>query len=64
MNKLNIVLKIDELLEISNKLKIIHLYNTLLEIKTLLLEEWNNSELYYEQLKQNQEDVDSSRISS
>lgn len=64
MNKLNIILKIDELLEISNKLKIIHLYNTLLEIKTLLLEEWNNSELYYEQLKQNQEDVDSSRISS
>lgn len=64
MNKLNIILKIDELLKISNKLKIIHLYNTLLEIKTLLLEEWNNSELYYEQLKQNQEDVDSSRISS
>lgn len=64
MNKLNIILKIDELLEISNKLKIIHLYNTLLEIKTLLLEEWNNSELYYEQLKQNQEDVDSGRISS
>lgn len=64
MNKLNIILKIDELLEISNKLKIIHLYNTLLEIKTFLLEEWNNSELYYEQLKQNQEDVDSGRISS
>ena len=64
MNKLNIILKIDELLKISNKLKIIHLYNTLLEIKTLLLEEWNNSELYYEQLKQNQEDVDSDRISS
>ena len=64
MNKLNIILKIDELLEISNKLKIIHLYNTFLEIKTLLLEECNNSELYYEQLKQNQEDVDSGRISS
>lgn len=59
MNKNQIINEIDELIEVAKQTDNSYFKNKLNSIKKKLIKEWNNSDLYYEQLKQ-ELNVDSS----
>lgn len=61
--KIEIISEIDELIDVAKQTDNSYFKNKLNSIKRKLLEEWNDSDLYYEQLKQDL-NVDSSRISN
>ena len=61
--KTEIISEIDELINVAKQTDNSYFKNKLNSIKRKLLEEWNDSDLYYEQLKQDL-NVDSSRISN
>jgi len=61
--KTEIISEIDELIDVAKQTDNSYFKNKLNSIKRKLLEEWNDSDLYYEQLKQDL-NVDSSRISN
>lgn len=61
--KTEIISEIDELIDVAKQTDNSYFKNKLNSIKKKLLEEWNDSDLYYEQLKQ-ELNVDSSRISN
>lgn len=61
--KTEIISEIDELIDVAKQTDNSYFKNKLNSIKRKLLEEWNDSDLYYEQLKQ-ELNVDSSRISN
>lgn len=50
--KTDIINKLDDLIQLSKDLDNMYFKNKLNEIKKDLLEEWNESDLYYEQIKQ------------
>lgn len=49
--KTDIINKIDDLIQLSKDLDNMYFKNKLKEIKKDLLEEWNESDLYYEEIK-------------
>jgi len=49
--KAQIISEIDELIEVAKQTKNSYFKNKLNSIKKKLIQEWNNSDLYYEQLK-------------
>ena len=59
MNKNQIINEIDELIDVAKQTDNSYFKNKLNSIKNKLIKEWNNSDLYYEQLKQ-ELNVDSS----
>ena len=59
--KTEIISEIDELIDVAKQTDNSYFKNKLNSIKRKLLEEWNASDFYYEQLKQ-ELNVDSSRI--
>ena len=61
--KTEIISEIDELIDVAKQTDNSYFKNKLNSIKRKLLEEWNDSDLYYEQLKQ-ELNVDSSRTSN
>ena len=61
--KTEIISEIDELIDVAKQTDNSYFKNKLNSIKRKLLEEWNDSDLYYEQLKQDL-NVDSSRTSN
>jgi hypothetical protein len=62
--KTEIISEINKLIDFAKQTKNSYLKNKLISIKKKLLEEWNNSDLYYEQLKQELTNVDSSGTSN
>ena len=50
--KAQIVNELDSLIQLSKDLENLYVENRLRFIKKLLLSEWNESDLYYEQIKQ------------
>lgn len=56
--KSEILLEIDELIELAKQTKNSYMRIKLSKIKRKLLEEWNNSDFYYEQLKKDLQNVD------
>jgi hypothetical protein len=50
--KTEIINEIDSLIQLSKDLDNAYMKNKLRDIKKLLLKEWNESELYYEQIKE------------
>lgn len=50
--KAQIVNELDSLIQLSKDLENLYIENRLRFIKKLLLSEWNESDLYYEQIKQ------------
>ena len=50
--KTEIINEIDSLIQLSKDLDNAYMKNKLRDIKKLLLKEWNESDLYYEQIKQ------------
>ena len=50
--KAQIVNELDSLIQLSKDLENLYIENRLRFVKKLLLSEWNESDLYYEQIKQ------------
>jgi hypothetical protein len=50
--KTEIINEIDSLIQLSKDLDNAYMKNKLRNIKNLLLEEWNESDLYYEQIRE------------
>jgi hypothetical protein len=50
--KTEIINKIDSLIQLSKDLDNAYMKNKLRDIKKLLLKEWNESDLYYEQIRE------------
>ena len=50
--KTEIINEIDSLIQLSKDLDNAYMKNKLRDIKKLLLKEWNESELYYEQIRE------------
>jgi hypothetical protein len=50
--KTEIINEIDSLIQLSKDLDNAYMKNKLRDIKKLLLKEWNESDLYYEQIKE------------
>ena len=50
--KTEIINELDSLIQLSKDLDNAYMKNKLRDIKKLLLKEWNESELYYEQIKE------------
>lgn len=50
--KTDIISKLDDLIQLSKDIDNVYFKNKLNDIKKDLLEEWNESELYYEQIRE------------
>jgi hypothetical protein len=50
--KTEIIKELENLIQLSKVLDNVYMKNKLHNIKELLLEEWNESDLYYEQIRQ------------
>jgi hypothetical protein len=50
--KLEIIKELESLIQLSKDLDNVYMKNKLHNIKELLLEEWNESDLYYEQIRE------------